>query len=126
MRYILVTMLALSLISCAGKQKKAEVSENERSENQTVSVEQPEPPQKKNGKSKRKGKFSGDENAVACSYENFKREISVENDRTGCRVQYVRDSETSQIGSGHSGSPFCPNLLKRVQNNLETAGFQCK
>ena len=116
MKYIIV-LLAAFAVGCAQPTKKEQDYDKKKTEKVEASKD------KKAGKPKAERKAAkGD---VTCKIGGEVRTLKVVNKDDGKAVEYTRDGSTNEIATCNLSGEFCMNIVNRVKNNLEEAGWSC-
>lgn len=118
MKYI-VTLLALLAIGCAQPAKEGHDHKHDKKE----SVKADSKKEKKSDKAKEERKTAkGD---VTCKIGSDVRTLKVIEKGDGKAVEYTKEGETSELATCNLSGEFCMNIVNRVKNNLEEAGWSC-
>lgn len=119
MKYVVLAFFGVVFVGCANKVKQANAPEAPKVEsNAAKETTKPKTPPAVKPTTSADG-------AVVCSLGSNTRELKIVTEGEKCTVQYARDGETKQMGQGNVSSSFCSNLVKRIQGNLEGAGYTC-
>jgi len=113
-------VLGLTLSACSSSKKDVnESSAGEKVEEAAKEVTKTA----QEATSKAKAAVSGE---ATCKLGGDTRTIAVNSVDKGCEVIYTKFGEPSSIASGSSGSDHCVNVVSKVRENLENAGFKCE
>lgn len=64
---------------------------------------------------------------MVCSRGGEQRKLEIEVvEPKGCKVQYTKFGERSNVASSTVGSAHCETVRDRIKGNLEGVGFSCK
>ena len=72
------------------------------------------------------GTATTDGTSVECTLSGDKRVLSLQKQGEGCKVEYTKNQQTSEIGAQKNGVDFCESLVDRVKSKLTQSGFECK
>ncbi len=115
-RWTLVVLVGLVFVGCSGAMKNdSSIKGKAKSEKQA----------KARGAMKA-AKGAKGLMAVTCTIGGDTREIQVVPYDSGCVVNYTKAGTTANPAQSRKGMAYCENVAKRIQSNLESAGFTCK
>lgn len=114
---LLLCTLFFSLVSCSSTPDEV-TSKSGASTKQSENVDNKKTVENQN---------VGKDNLVKCNLKNDKRKIQIKNNDKGCKVLYTKFGKEKSIASSVKKNNFyCNSILKRVKDNLVTAGFKCE
>lgn len=122
-KQLLITiLLSLSIGACSSSKKSAE----QKAEEAGAAVEQASKDAKdaaQTGKDKAKAALEGE---TTCKNGQDVRTIGVSASGEGCEVMYTKFNESTSVASGSKGSDHCSNVVSKIKENLQNAGFKCE
>ncbi|HAG91356.1 MAG TPA: hypothetical protein DCL41_05765 [Bdellovibrionales bacterium] len=117
---LLAVFLGLALSACSSSKKND--SESKVEEKMEKAAESTKETAKKMV-NEAKAKMDGE---TQCKLGGDVRTIGVKAVDNGCEVIYTKFGESNSIASGSKGSEHCVNVVSKVKDNLENAGFKCE
>jgi hypothetical protein len=132
---VLVLVLSIAFVGCSGSSKK-ETSEKSVAEQANSAAQSHSAEAKSSAPAKAAGKADpakaaatvekSTEGTTVCTYEDIRREVAVVETGERCVVEYTKDGEKREIGSGLPKSPVCQGIAEKVKSNLESNGYKCE
>ena len=123
MKYVIAALTALSMVACSSA-KKTETAQPA-AKVPTASAA-PAAKTETTTATPATAKKSATGDSTVCKYEDVTREISIVENTDRCVVEYTKDGEKKEIGSGLPKSPICQSVAEKVKSNLEAAGYKCE
>lgn len=122
MKHLLLSLIAIGFVGCASSEKKEAAKP-------AAPAAAPATAAKPAAETTQKTVKAAAQNAAGatvCMYEDVRREIAIVETADRCAVEYTKDGEKKEIGSGLPKSPVCQSVADKVRTNLETAGYKCE
>ena len=69
---------------------------------------------------------SANAQTASCTKDSDKRVLEVVAKGSGCELSYTKAGKASVVSSSSQGTTYCEKSLKKVQDKLEKAGFNCQ
>lgn len=123
---LIAVFLGLTLGACSSSKKNSEdaKSSTEAQAEQTADKKDKDTSDKAD---KAKGDSAeGLSEKVTCKLGGDTRTIGIKSVDEGCEVIYTKFGESTSIASGSKGSSHCANVVTKVRDNLQNAGFSCE
>ena len=106
------------LISCAMPDKK---------ETATTEPDKPLSPTEDTDKNQETVKPQPMTNQSTCVSNKDTRIMEIKKTKLGgCELFYTKFGKTQSVATANIGTEYCEEVKKRIQSNLEKAGFSCK
>lgn len=120
---ILITVfLGLMLGACSSSKK----STNDATTTTEAQAEKAADKAKETADKTEKAANEGVSVEATCKLGGDTRTIGVKSVDKGCEVIYTKFGESTSVASGSQGSDHCANVVTKIKENLQNAGFTCE
>lgn len=123
---LILAFLGLALGACSSSKKNSdEAAQSSEAQAEQAADQKSKDTSDQAGKAK--DASAGDlSETVTCKLGGDTRTIGIKSVDEGCEVIYTKFGESTSIASGSKGSGHCANVVTKVKDNLQNAGFSCE